>query len=124
MKFDLTVTKNRIYTGVIRLEIKSSPISLLKMETACFSNCCYLPTNPYSLTTRKTNMDIFTAIRTSNIKTIIQILSEVYIALRQIYRLRTCCNSCAMQKMLRNDFTIELQKRSSSDTEGIYYMWC
>jgi hypothetical protein len=42
--------------------------SALKMKTACSSEMLYPPTSPHCVTTQKTNIDILTTVRTSNLK--------------------------------------------------------
>jgi hypothetical protein len=50
----------------VDLEVDTS-VTALKMEASCFSKTLVSPTSPQSVTTQKTNIDIFTAVRTSNL---------------------------------------------------------
>jgi hypothetical protein len=46
-----------------------TPSGLVKMEAVCSSETLiYRPTNPRGITTHMINIDIFTAVRTSNLK--------------------------------------------------------
>jgi hypothetical protein len=42
-------------------------LDLCKMEAVCSPNHWYLPASPHGITTQKTNINIFTVVRTSNL---------------------------------------------------------
>jgi hypothetical protein len=55
----------------------------MEMKTLSFSERWYLPPSPYSVTTEKTNRDIFTAVRTSDItQFVLRFFSDITITLQ------------------------------------------
>jgi hypothetical protein len=60
------------------------------METKCSSETLASPTTPHDLTTQNTKVNIFTAVKTSNFKTLINVLpNPCHLYLEFIARTRT-----------------------------------